>query len=402
MSDATRTAWRLAWRNVWRNPRRTLITCAAIALGMLAMLLMQGLVRGMGARLVETLTDSWLADGHIMAEGYRAAPDVEIRIPDGDALLARVRATPGVRAASGRALGPGMVAIGDRSAAVQVVGVDFEAERGVTTWEDGLVAGAWPTDDRDVLVGHDLADELDLEVGGPLVLTAAHVVTGELDSVRLRVAGLLRVGDPRLDRAAAIVPLARARAVLGLGDGLHAVAVRVDDPAVLESLGGPGLEVAPWRTLAPVVEQMENLQGVSFGMMLGIVGVILALGILNTLTMALIDRLPEFGILRALGTRPGRLVQMILFEALHLGLVGVALGLLLTAPIYAWAATSGIPMPGVEMGGVEFTHPLRADLEWGEVLGLAASMVALTVAVAGITAARAARVRPVDALRRSS
>ncbi len=376
MKDALATAWKLAWRNIWRNPRRTLITCAAVALGLMAILVMTGLVRGMNDRLVESLTEGWLADGQIMAPGYRDAPDVETRLVDGAALLAEVRATAGVKAASGRVLGPGMVAIGDRSQPVQLVGVDFAAERTVTSWPDRLVAGAWPEGPRDALVGRDLADEMELEVGGPLVLTAAHVDTGDLDSVRLRVAGIVKVGDP-------------LSALGGYG------------PAVLGGRVAPERDVADWRSLAPVVQQMSELQAISFGTLLGIVGLILALGILNTLTMALVDRLQEFGVLRALGTRPRRLALMILIEAFDLGVVGVALGLALTAPVYLWASTSGIPMPGVEVGGVEFTHPLHARLMWGEVVGLGAALIALTVAVAGITAWRVTRVQPVEALRRA-
>ncbi|MCA9558076.1 MAG: ABC transporter permease [Myxococcales bacterium] len=400
MRDVIGTAWKLAWRNIWRNPRRTLITCAAVALGLLAILVMTGLVRGMNDRLIESLTEGWLADGQIMAPGYREAPDVETRLADGDAVLAEVRGAAGVRAASGRVLGPGMVAIGDRNQPVQLVGVDFAAERTVTSWPDRLVAGAWPEGPRDALVGRDLAEEMELEVGGPLVLTAAHVDTGDLDSVRLRVAGIVKVGDPLLDRSAAIVRLDTAQRLLALGDALHVIAVRVDDDAVLAALEAPGREVAGWRALAPVVQQMSELQAISFGTLLGIVGLILALGILNSLTMALVDRLQEFGVLRALGTRPRRLALMILIEAFDLGVVGVALGLALTAPVYWWASTSGIPMPGVEVGGVEFTHPLHARLVWGEVVGLGAALVALTVAVAGITAWRVTRVQPVEALRR--
>jgi putative ABC transport system permease protein len=219
--------------------------------------------------------------------------------------------------------------------------------------------------------------------------------------VRLRVAGIVKVGDPLLDRSAAIVRLDAAQRLLALGDALHVIALRVDGPAVLGRREAPERDVADWRSLAPVVQQMSELQAISFGTLLGIVGLILALGILNTLTMALVDRLQEFGVLRALGTRPRRLALMILIEAFDLGVVGVALGLALTAPVYLWASTSGIPMPGVEVGGVEFTHPLHARLMWGEVVGLGAALIALTVAVAGITAWRVTRVQPVEALRRA-
>ena len=398
--DTLRATWRMAWRNLWRNRRRTLLTGSAIGVGLMALLLMTGLTEGLNRRLLETVTNSWAADGQIHAAGYRAAPDVEIYLSDGDALLARVREVTGVRAASGRVLASAVVAMGDRSAAVQMVGVDFAAERQVTTWSERLIAGRWPAAPDEVLIGHALLETLELEIDGPLILTTAELQTGDPKSARLKVVGTIRVGDPNLDERSAIISLDTARGLLAMGAGLHQVALRVERPAVLEALAGPGLDVAGWAELVPAIDQLLKMQGFSMGLMLLIVGAILGLGILNTLTMALVDRMREFGILRALGTRPGRLRLMIGLEAFNLGLVGAGLGLLLTAPLYLWLSRAGVPMAGVEYGGVAFSDNILLELRLGPALVNAGGVIGITVLAAGWTAWKAGRIQPVEALRR--
>lgn len=394
---------RLAWRNVWRNPRRTLLTSTSIGLGLAALLLTLGLVNGMRDRLVQTVTDAWLGDAQIHAPGYREAPDVEIWLPDADEVLARAQAHPGVQAASARVLASGMVAIGARSAPVQVAGVRFADERRVTRW-DGQITGAWPAAPRAVLLGADLAETLEVEPGGPLVLTVADLQTGDLQSTRLQVSGLLRVGDPGIDRGMVVVDLDALRESLGV-DGAHEIALRLapgaDLDMVVADLAAPGLDVAGWPTLAPMLEQMRQLQGIMLGVMVAIVAVILGLGILNTLTMSLVDRLREFGVMRALGTTPKRLAGLILTEAFCLSVVGLALGAAVVAPLHLHLASAGLNLTGVEVVGVTLHQALRPRLDAGVVVTTALGVALLTVLVAGITAVRAARIEPIEALRRS-
>ena len=113
---------RLAWRNVWRNPRRTLITCSAIGIGFALLLLGMAFSRGWQAQLAAIMTESWIGDAQIHAPGYREAPDVERALQGVGGHLERVRATTGVGAASARVIAPAMVAIGDRSSGVRLIG----------------------------------------------------------------------------------------------------------------------------------------------------------------------------------------------------------------------------------------------------------------------------------------
>ncbi|MBU0554089.1 ABC transporter permease [Myxococcota bacterium] len=389
---------KLAWRNVWRNPRRTLITASAIGLGFFMVFILIGFTEGTQRRLEATVTDAWLASGQVHLKGYREAPDVDLLIPDLAATLKVIRATPGVEAASPRVLASGMISMGARSSAVALIGVDFSAERAVTRWGESFSGGDWPQGDGGVMIGEALAARMELEVGGPLNVSMADLKTGEATSIKLKISGLLVTGDPLLDRSAAILSRAALSQGLGIKDAAHQIALRAA-PSTFSALKIEGLDVADWRALSPMLEKMSELQAFSMLITLGVVLFILGLGILNTLTMALVERFKEFGILKAIGTTPARLGGLILAEASVLSLVGVTLGLALALPVHWLLSTKGLPMPGTEYGGVIIHRPIYTIITPAPVLYLALGVTLLTLIVAGIIAARAALIRPVEALR---
>ncbi len=397
----------MAWRNIWRNTRRTLITGSAIGLGLAAMILYLGMQEGMNRRMRHTATRSYLGDAQVHAVGYRDTRELELTIPRGAERLADARKLPAALAASPRLLATGLLAIGDRSAGVELIGIDPECEPGVTDWSERLLAGHYPREGDHALLGRDLADKLELTAGGKFVLTVAEEETGELRSLLLRVAGVYFTGNPALDKYAAILPITTLREAVAMPGAMHEIALRLDLHsgeeedlrAALAPLAAEDLDVAPWQELAPALASMLDLQDFYFGLTVLIVFSIIALGIVNTLTMSLVERTWEFGILRAVGTSPWRLAGLIFAEAASLGLVGSAIGLALGLLVHWPLSTHGFNLGGFQVAGVNFESRLHTVLEPLPLILLCLIFIALTTVVALSTAVRAARIRPADALR---
>jgi ABC-type lipoprotein release transport system permease subunit len=401
------TTLRMAWRNLWRNGRRTLITGSAIGLGLAAMIFWLGLQNGMNHYLQSSVTSSYLGDAQIHADGYRETRETEDVIPHAAAVLARADSLPAVRAASPRLLANGLVAIGDRAAPVELVGIDPARERRVTDWSERLLAGAYPDGPRDALLGRDLADKLEVEPGSRLVLTLADEKTGELNSVLLTVAGVVYTGNPFLDKGTLILNRHTLGTALGLPDAMHEIALRltVDTDqatamdAALAPLRAPGLDVAHWLELSPSLAGLRELQDFYYAITLLIVFAIIALGIVNTLAMSLAERHWEFGVMRAIGTSPGRLAGLIFAEAASLGVLGAALGLLLGAVTHAVISQHGLWLGGFQVAGVDFESRVYTELSLPPVLLVASIFVALSTLTGLGTAVRAARIQPATALR---
>ena len=398
---------RLAWRNIWRNKRRTLLTAAAIALGVMALVVSLGLVDGMFDRIVLVATRGMVGHAQIHAVGYRKTQDVETVIPDVERVLADARATPGVRAATPRLFASGLIQVGDRSQGVRVIGADLQAERAVTNWSERLVSGAYPTEPRHVLIGRDLAKKLEAEVGTKLVVTLADLRTGEGNPELVRVSGILLTGDPGLDRQSAVLDIGLVRRLSGMPGAAHEIVLTVDAPVldkaaverVIAPLQRKGLDVAPWQDIARMITAALEMQDWFMGIFLLCVFGIMAFGIANTVGMSLVERMHEFGVLKAIGTTPLRLAALILTEAACLGAVGSAVGVALGLGFGHWLGRVGIDLGGTSSYGVTFTEPLYPRVEVLPALEVGVLFAALTALVALMSAIRAARIQPVEAMR---
>lgn len=398
---------KLAWRNIWRNGRRTIITAAAIGLGVAALVFTQGMVEGMFHRMVSVATASMSGDAQIHAPGYRTTQDERLVIPGAAPLLDAARALPGA-AATPRVFGTGLVAIGDRSQGVRVIGVAPDTERRVTNWAERLTAGRYLEAEGEALVGAELARKMDLELDTRLVLTMADIETGEARAEALRVVGFIATGDMMLDQQSAVVSLGLAQRMMGIGEGLHEIVIDLPGAteqeatidAAVASLRGEDREVVAWHQVNRVIAQAVEMQGFYLAIFIGIVFFIISFGIVNTLAMSLAERRHEFGVLRAIGTTPGRLGGLVLTEAACLGLVGAIPGALLGVGLNLWLARVGIDMAGTSQYGVTFTEPLYPVLDPIDPIWLSAVFTLLTVLVAAVSAWRAARVEPVEAMQR--
>lgn len=400
--------FKLAWRNIWRNRRRTIITASAVGLGLASILCSLAYSVGLERHMVETLTRSSSGQAQIHAVGYRQTGEAERVIPDPEAALAAAARLNRFRAASPRVLGDGLAAMGDRSASIRVMGIDFELERKVTNWPERLIKGTFPQRNDEILVGRKLAEKLELTVGGRVVVTVARIHDGELESFLARISGLIHTGNPALDNRTIIGSLATISKALGTGGAVHEIALKFDLPGTdrpgLAAIGAgfnqAGLEFSTWAELVPVLANLFDIQGVYLGVAVAIVFGLVSFGIINTMSMSLLERFREFGIMRAIGTSPLRMGRLIVIEATWLGLVGSLLGTLLSIGITVILGVTGINLGQVEVMGVNFVskvYPVIIPLDW---LLVAILFTILTPVVALGPAIKAGRIDIARALRR--
>ncbi|MEM6532403.1 MAG: ABC transporter permease [Myxococcota bacterium] len=397
----------LAWRNVWRSPGRTALTAAAIGLALAMFVLMLAWVQGFIDFALESTTKAWSGMAQVHAEAWVETEESSHVLPGGMELLEQARALDGVVAATPRAYGEAMAAMGDRTAAVQLVGISFDSERQASGFVDNLSEGSWPRGPNQVLIGVKLAEDLELGVGDKLALTAADIGTGSLNGAAVRISGLLYTSNSFLDRGAVLGSLTAMQELLGLGTAFHEITLQLDAPiddadairAAVRPLEGPGLAVRTWQQvqsdLASTLEFQTNVLWIA----VLIVFLIAAFGVVNTMTMSFLERFREFGILRAIGTSPGRIFALIVAEAGWLGAVGVLGGLIVSSLFYIPLSIYGVTIPGAEAYGVSFDREIIFRVDLVQTVVLIAVFFGLTLLTGTLTARRAALVSPVEALR---
>lgn len=392
----------IAWRNVWRNSRRSLITMTALSLGVAGLVGIHSYREVINAVIIRDITAGLVGHLQIHAKGYQEAPAVGLVVPHPQQVEATLaHAVPGAKSER-RVLGAGLAGAGDRSSPAMVLGVDV----GVS----GLyrvTAGAAPAAHQ-VLVGQDLAKELELSPGGELVLVG-QAADGSVANDRFTVSGTFGSSSAELDSTAVVLPLADAQAFFGLDDGVNQLVVRLpyehedvgpEVGAVRTALDGATLEALGWNELLPQLKaSIESKRG-NQRLMDFVVFLIVGLGVFNAMTMAVFERTRELGVLASLGTRPSRLLAMVVLEALWQGVLAFTVGVALAALVLFAVGTVDLSaMFQGDVMGARMPSAVTLRLDPRALTGAAITAFSTALLGALIPAIRAARLVPVEALR---
>ncbi|TXS94214.1 ABC transporter permease [Parahaliea maris] len=398
---------RLAWRNLWRNRRRTLIMLAAVAVGVWAMVFMSAMMRGMVDEMVRSGLEQLPGMVQIHQRAYRDDPSVVNSMPSPEGTLQAALAEPPVTAWAARVRVPAMVASARASRGLTLLGVDPAAERALGSVPPTISEGRFLEDehDRGVVLGQRLVERLESDLGKRVVIMSQDPQNDVADR-GVRVVGIYKARLPGDEERFAYAGRAALQELLQVPGQVSEVAVMATDyrrpQALVEHLAraaGPQLEVLPWTELDPFLSSMLDLQdGFSLVFMV-VVFLALSFGLVNTLAMAVFERIREIGLMQALGMRPGLILRQVLLESLYLLLLGLAVGngaaWLTIKPLESGIELSSVAR-GMEMFAMGAT--LYPALYWRDMVLATVVVLGLGVLASLIPAWRAARLDPIRAL----
>jgi len=338
---------RLAFRNVRRQARRSVLTAAAMVLGLALLVFSRAIGDGAHETWIEAALR--LGSGHIAVQhpDYLPRRVIEDRLV-GAAVAAALAAladsgiAPYVAAAAPRLEIRGLASSPRGAVPMVAYGVDPAVEDAFSDLGRRLTAGRplEPGDRLAAYVGEGLARRLHLEVGSRLVLTA-QAADSSMAGQLVRIVGTFRSGVPEVDDGMLQLPLATAQQWVGIGDDVSIVAILLhssyDVPLVLAALratlaGAPApLAVLSWRETTPELDSAIRIDDYGNYVFNGVLLLIVALAIVNTVLMAVLGRTREFGIVRALGLRRRDVAGLVLLEGTLLtllaGVVGLVIGI---------------------------------------------------------------------------
>ena len=383
---------RLAWRSLRARPLRTLLTSAGVALGVAV--LSAGLATNAGV------------DAAIDRAVWSVMGQADVRLDSlgeqgfATATADEIAATPGVAIAAPAFeqrtyLGLELIAPGDDlPAPVTIAGVVPDAEAAL---HDLTLASGAALDETQLdaaLISATLAREDGLRVGSTVS------VQGPSAPATFRVVGVLAGDGPWPDATgrAVVVPLVAAQSVfdtagvtrIDLATGDEATAPELIDTLQSTIVDAPYLLTTP-RDLAVDLRASTGEFAATTALIAAVALFAGAFLIVNTLSMTVVERVRELGLLRAAGATRGQLASFILFQALVIGvagsIVGVGLGLLLATGMAAWLGS---------IGSLVSVAPNLAPIDMVGAVGIG---LAVTLAAAAEPARRAGRVTPVEALK---
>ncbi|MGB8363587.1 MAG: ABC transporter permease [Rhizomicrobium sp.] len=358
----------LAWRNLWRRPQRTVLSLLSIAIAAALLVFVLSFQIGVYATMIQSTLRIFDGYAQFQPEGYAADPTLDRTISHPELLAREASAVHGVAIAAPRVNGFAILAHGERSYGAAVIGVDPASEARISsiaaTIRDGRFLAS--NDRGDAVLGDILARNLKLGVGEKVTMLGA-ARDGSVAADVLRVAGIFHSGVPEFDRSILEMPLARAQDTFAMGDRANTIALGgrslggVDAALpTLEALAHRhGVAVLDWGDLEPALRDVIVLKIATAMLFYLTLVAVVAFIILNTLLMSVLERTREFGVLLAIGMRPGMIGAMVWFELLGLALSGCAIGLAIGAGATLWFEQHGIVYPGMAKLLAQYGLPPR-------------------------------------------
>ena len=398
---------RLAWRNLWRNHRRTLIMLAAITLGVWAMIFMTALMRGMVGQVIADGISA--LPGHVQAHhlDYRDDPSIANLIPISDTDLSARFEDAGFVNWATRVRVPAVITSEYESRGLTLIGIDPTSERGMTFVDYDAVEGRFieSSDDSGVVIGKKLAATLNTEIGKRIVLMSQDPENDIADR-GFRVVGLFEANIKAFEENYLFAGKKTVQKMLHIGDQVSELVVLGDDYRDVDAefekvsqLVDGNVEVKRWFELDPYLGTMLGVMDGFVLVWVVVVFLALSFGLVNTLVMAVFERVREIGLMLALGMKPINILGQIVVESLLLLAIGLTMGSSL-----AWATVQpikdgidfSIVGEGMDMFGM--SSVLYPELLLSDVV-LANVVVLVLGFLASLSPAwRASRYEPIEAI----
>jgi len=410
---------KLGWRNLWLHPLRTILTVAALAVGIAALTFLSAMNDGWMQQIKTNF--ALTATGHIQihAAGFEDSRKLAQHIKAPGQVIAAMRDVPNIQTLTQRVRVSGLASSAGSNAGALIYGVEAESERKLSRLAGFVTAGSWLSEVQlsgaklsgvqGAVLGDVLADRLNVGLGDKLVLMAA-VPGGDIVSEVFRVRGLLHSGVMEVDNLIVIVPLAIAQQWLDLGDAVTDIVIRADsfeqvtalaDTLKSLPLGSQKLEILRWSDIDPMAQQWADFADAYTWIVLLIVIIVVLVEVLNTMLMSMHERVREFGLMGALGVMPMQVFAMVVWETVILVIIGGVAGFALGGGLALWYGQHGIDL---SQFAIAFSfmymdpiiHPL---LQWDSVLRILGATIVGAVIAGLIPAWKASKLQPANALR---
>ena len=398
-----------ALRNIARGRARVWVTVASMAFAGAIMIYYAALMEGFMRATQRNAVAMELGHLQMHLPGYRDDPDLYARIADPGRIVATLEGQG--LAAAPRLFAFGLAAAGTSSAGIGMRGVDLAREPRVTELDRHLLKGTWLREESPaaVVVGRKLARSLGVEVGDEIVVVG-QATDGSMANDLFRVGGILKSVGEGLDRNGFLMTESAFRRFMIMESGAHEIAIRLPEGGMeltaatgyLETLF-PELEVKNWRQLQPVVARIVDLSRSSLIIMLVITYAAVGILALNAMLMSVFERIPEFGVMKALGTSPLSVFGLIACEALIQVSCGALLALAAGVPLALYNQShpldlSFLASTSSTIAGIAVDPVWYASLTVETVVLPVLFLYIISMAAVLYPAAKAALIRPLAAI----
>ena len=398
---------KISWRNLWRNATRTNITIAAVALCVAILIIFQALIIGLIEKAVSNTTNLLVGEVQIHADGFL----------DDRSIYKSLESIEKVRAFAKennigiveRSYGFGLISSGKKSAGTQFWGINPESELKYFDFANNIEEGKFlsETSLKKVVLGKKLARSLAADIGAELVVFVQGA-DGSLGNDLFYVSGILKNVADDIDRGAALILKDDFDILFSTNNIVQEIALNSKGKFEAEEIQKnvskllKGVSVLTWKQLMPFINSMVDQMSAFMLTIFSLIFTVAAsLGVMNTLLMSTYDRMKEFGVIRAIGATPWRIIRQVSAEAILLTGLASIIGIIIGLGISLYLQVYGIDFSdkgNLSFGGVVFDPIWKASVSFKIVLLPVVLMFITSILASLYPASIAARIKPVEAI----
>jgi putative ABC transport system permease protein len=393
---------KIAFRNIFRHSRRSFLTGLIIGGGFVLFSVMIGIQYGSYSYLIDAFTRDRTGHVQVHLNGYLDKPSVYNAFGGYEDIGKRMEGITYLESWAPRIYSPALAFKGKKTTGVRINGIDVLREQATTRLMKKITEGRFVVDgpSREIVVGEGLAEVLKAGVGDDIALIT-QAADGSIANGMFRIVGLT---GPR-DRTNAYLNITTVQEFLVLGDRVHELAVTLTDQdrarhgatAISALLNDPSFDVEPWQVVEEQFYRAMKADEEGGFITYLILMIIVAIGVLITVLMTILERTKEFGVLRALGTRPAALFLMIILETTILAMLSIIPGIIISIGANTWLSIHGISITPIQFGGILFDR-IVGEVTVKSILSPVLVTVGSAVLVSILPAIRAARISPAKAM----
>lgn len=401
--------FKIAFRNIFRQKRRTILTGLTMVGSFVLSSVSIGWSDGTYSDIINKFTSMQLGHIQLHYKDYRENPSIYKTIDNYKQVGAQISQVEGVEKWAPRLFSAGLVSVNDKSAGAQITGIDPSLEEKATRFSQKILKGKTLSSlpSHEAIIGKDLLKVLEADIGDEIVIVSQASDGSIANDIYNIIGSFEETGGLISERMVLYLHIQDAQELFALENRVHEITVMARNLNIVKSvverieiaLNNKDFEVAPWQVFAKSFYQAMEADKKGNWISLFVIMLIVAVGVLNSVLMSVLERRREYGLLKAVGTKPLEIFFLVLYEVNVLALFSIALGGIIGVIINYILSIYGITLPEpMTWGGVEL-HDLKSTVTSSS-LYIPALTVILSASIISIfPAVSAAKTAPARSMR---
>lgn len=386
--------FKLAWRNLWRNKKRSFITIFSIAIAIFLSILMRSMQVGLNDNMIKNIVGSYVGYIQVHGKGYWEQQSLDNALKDDKQLIQKIQSVKGVKNVVKRIETFSLAAKDDFTKGVLIQGIEIEKEQTLSDWNQRLIEGElFDNSSQDIILAKGVAKYFKAKTGDTIIFIGQGY-HGMSAAGKYNVCGIVDMKNPKLNNMSVFMPLKLTQDYLSASDMLTNIIINktenTDDEKITNHikniLNQNTYEIMNWREMLPDLQQTIVISDAKSLIMILILYMIITFGIFGTVLMMTQERIYEFGIMIAIGTKRIKLITTLIIETILLTLNGIAVGIILSYPIVLYYHYNPLKLPGdqaevIEQYGFEAIIPFSNSLNIPFTQGIIIFCISLIIAL---------------------